>query len=225
MTDHKLLRHLERLLPTLQILERIYTDPTTREADIILSPSAGLHFTTLQKLKQKPLPGQPPSKTTIHPLLSSLSARYTTLHLLVTPPHPTYILDASDTSALNALTSHPTLPNLRPLYLPSPDPSLVAAYTAALIVSSHHPPSPHQPHPLLLAEETYWELFLRKAGLNAFAAQVVIAQLKSEGGLAAFVTMAPQERVRRFGEMMGGEEVLGRVSRVLEKGWMSAANF
>lgn len=226
MTDHKLLRHLERLLPTLQILERIYTDPTTREADIILSPSAGLHFTTLQKLKQKPLPGQPPSKTTIHSLLPSLCHRYTTLYLLITPPHSTYILDVSDTSALNALTSHPTLPNLRALYLPSPDPSLVAAYTAALVVSSHHqPPSPHQPLPLLLSEETYWELFLRKAGLNAFAAQVVISQLKTEGGLAAFVTMAPQERVRRFGELMGGEEVLERVSRVLEKGWMSAANF
>lgn len=223
MTDHKLLRHLERHLPTLQILERIYTTATSREADIIISPSAGLHFTTLQKLKQKPLPGQPPSKTTntIHSLLPSLSQRYTTLHLLITPPHDSYSLDASDTSALNALTAHPTLPNLQPLYIPSTNPSLVAAYTAALIVSHHHRPE----RLTLLAEETYWELFLRKAGLNAFAAQVVISQLKSEGGLAAFVTMKPEERIRRFGEMMGGEEVLARVSRVLEAGWMSAANF
>lgn len=96
--------------------------------------------------------------------------------------------------------------------------------------------------------EPQWELFLRRAGLNAFAAQVTLAALKapiasglgksSPGpsanavaaeragayGLTAFVTMSSDERLRRFGRLMGGSRVLQSVNRLLEQRWVSAAN-
>jgi hypothetical protein len=68
----------------------------------------------------------------------------------------------------------------------------------------------------LLADETHWELFLRRAGLNAFAAQLIIAALKvpdgvdipspskaGHYGLTAFVEMGREQRMARFGPMCG----------------------
>lgn len=80
----------------------------------------------------------------------------------------------------------------------------------------------------MLLEETHWELFLRRAGLNAFAAQAVLAQLKAPDGvdagspskagtfgLTAFVEMGREQRVRRFG-MMCGVRLMERVSAVVD---------
>lgn len=75
--------------------------------------------------------------------------------------------------------------------------------------------------------------------MNAFAAQDVLGMLKNpqdiEGyddrigggqnranidwGLAAFVKMHPEERVRRFGRMLGGRGLLERVGRCVDGGW------
>jgi len=83
----------------------------------------------------------------------------------------------------------------------------------------------------LLDDETHWELFLRRAGMNAFAAQSVIAHLKApEGvnlqsptkasmyGLIAFVEMGRDLRVGRFGSLCGNR-VLERVSDVVDATW------
>jgi hypothetical protein len=85
---------------------------------------------------------------------------------------------------------------------------------------------------LLLPVETLWEVFLRRAGMNVFAAQVVLGRLKvpdgrpavggGDGrmfGLPLFVTMARERRVELFGEVLGGRRVLDRVSDVLDEPW------
>ncbi|KAK7510784.1 hypothetical protein IWZ03DRAFT_387398 [Phyllosticta citriasiana] len=84
----------------------------------------------------------------------------------------------------------------------------------------------------LLQDETLWEQVLRRAGMDAFAAQVVLDALKKgdegdersgeadDAGLAAFVRMSQEERVRQFGAVMGGRRVLDRVGRVLDQGWV-----
>ncbi|KAK7538118.1 uncharacterized protein J3D65DRAFT_621026 [Phyllosticta citribraziliensis] len=89
----------------------------------------------------------------------------------------------------------------------------------------------------LLQDETLWEQVLRRAGMDAFAAQVVLDALKKKGdegqgddeetsreaggsGLAAFVRMSREERVVRFGAIMGGRRVLDRVGQVLDQGWV-----
>ncbi len=91
----------------------------------------------------------------------------------------------------------------------------------------------------LLQEETSWEVFLRRAGLNAFAAQEILLALKpptdgdvggnrkmvggdggdGEFGLVAFVRMGMEERIRRFEHLLGGRRVLGRVSGRLDVVW------
>jgi hypothetical protein len=87
----------------------------------------------------------------------------------------------------------------------------------------------------LLQDETLWELFLRRAGMNAYAAQAVIAELKArEGvdmsggsevglfGVTAFVEMGHEERLARFERILGGRRVLQRVGRVLDTSWAEA---
>ena len=98
---------------------------------------------------------------------------------------------------------------------------------------------------VLLQDITLWELFLTKAGMNAFAAQAVLSELKApqvgeDGGeelattgqrvgqgerygLAAFVTMEEGERMERFGRLFGGRKVLETVGRVLDGGWRGVA--
>ena len=83
----------------------------------------------------------------------------------------------------------------------------------------------------LLQEETHWELFLRRAGMNAFAAQAVISGLKAPDGvdptgptkaglfgLAAFVDMAAEQRIVRFGPLCG-RRLLERVNAVVDANW------
>lgn len=83
----------------------------------------------------------------------------------------------------------------------------------------------------LIEVETLWELWLRRAGFNVYAAQMVAGQLKvpktgtdtkqGHHGLAAFTTMTRNERLRRFGPMVG-PRVLERVSQVVDEIWNKA---
>lgn len=87
----------------------------------------------------------------------------------------------------------------------------------------------------LLQDETLWEIFLRRAGMNAFAAQAVLAELKEgiqterpddqsrnrnvDTGLTAFIKMTMEQRFARFGTLFGGRRLLSRVSRLLDARW------
>ena len=80
----------------------------------------------------------------------------------------------------------------------------------------------------LLQDETLWEVFLRRAGMNAFAAQAILGKLKApeqpqshevDFGLTAFVKMTLEERLARFETLLGGRRLLNRVSKVLDAGW------
>lgn len=55
-----LIKQIERHYPSAELIYRDYTlsHSPSQEADMILSPSTGLIETTLQKIKQQPLPGQ-----------------------------------------------------------------------------------------------------------------------------------------------------------------------
>ena len=80
----------------------------------------------------------------------------------------------------------------------------------------------------LINDETLWEQFLRRAGLNPMAAQIVIgamrrpdlaeASLDQSWGLRRFVQLHPEERSTMFGETLGMRTV-ERVNQVLDKNW------
>jgi hypothetical protein len=274
--NRRLLRLLQTTLPNIDICEREPTlallhnnssgDSPTVEADLTISPSTGVILTTLQKLKQKPLPGQQASPTgSLRARIASTAPRYERLIILVkensssnasNPENPTTSaassstttnpLDNLDCTALSDLTAW-TLTALSPgpeiqiLYIPGGDSE--AANWLASTVSHHH----HQGGLVadadsniaedafcLLRDETMWERWLRGAGLNAFAAQVVLRCLRMKDsppgsggdfggnprfGLQAFIAMSLEEWIEAFAGFLGGERVLRRVGEGLDGGW------
>ncbi|KAL9088450.1 MAG: hypothetical protein Q9165_006174 [Trypethelium subeluteriae] len=258
LTQRHLFRRLEQLFPAANFISRdsapissSSSEPspsTTSDADLTLSPSTGLLWTTLQRIKQRPLPGHAtPQTTTVKTRIASIARRYERLLVLVsegaiapTPPARFPTLAAQDPSA-----AQPSMDERDALALADlvafatgmeDEVSVSVSYVAGgedelahwivgLMVRFGVP----ERGGTVVREETLWEGWLRRAGMNAFAAQAVLGELRVDlekgelgGGLAAFVKMGRDERIRRFEGMLGGRRVLERVSRVLDTRWVSA---
>ncbi|GAB7338572.1 hypothetical protein MBLNU457_5315t1 [Dothideomycetes sp. NU457] len=246
LVQRSLMHAIRNLYPSADLIERDFSTPTiisqivphpgaqqvsqsvnTSEADLLLAPSAGLVLTTLQKLKQRPLPGQATSTsshTTLLTRLTRLSSRYERLVLLVsesiTMSGPSS-LDNTSLSALNDLSNFVSAceADIRVVCVPGGEKELTHWIVATMARFAGHGIS-------LLPEETVWERWLRHAGMDAFSAQAVLGELKdhdSEGfcGLARLVAMDQEDRVARFSATMGGERVLRRVGRLLDQGFNS----
>jgi hypothetical protein len=208
------------------------------EADFTISASTGVVTTTLQKLKQRPLPGQV-STSGIRDTIASTAIRYERLLVLVSEGNsiPTEegaiprTLDQLDCEALVDLTTwaHSLDSDVQISYIPGGEQELASWLVAAFTQHGSIGGSMR-----LLQDETMWERWLRVAGMNAYAAQAVLVQLKvpdldlhgigptemqKRFGVAAFVSMTDEERVERFGAVMGGERVLRRVSEAIDGGW------
>lgn len=276
----ELVRTIQKLYPTAFLVERDYTKPhlsstTSRgppppppaEPDLILSPSTGLLLTSLQRIKQRALPGQQSTATAsginFQTELAQCAAKLPHLMVLISasaaPPsstnntstaavedraaaagtsHELESLDARDCDALAAL--HGFAASLRGhvtiAYVPGGSDGTNLARWIAGAMAAYGGTSEElvagwkredADDEVLKEEEGTWELFLRKAGLNAFAAQVVLARLgkKGEGGgtygLAAFVAMTPEERRRAFQGVVGDGELLDKVGRRVDGTWVT----
>lgn len=246
MGNRHLLRRIQTALPNLEICERDAGIPATMphssrahiEADFTVSASTGIVTTTLQKLKQRPLPGQV-STSGIRDTIASTAVRYERLLVLVSEGNsmPTEegavprTLDQLDCEALVDLTTwaHSLDSDVQLSYVPGGEQELSGWLVAAFTQHGNIDGSMR-----LLQDETMWERWLRVAGMNAYAAQAVLVQLKIPDvdqpgigptgmqrrfGVAAFVSMTAEERVERFGAVLGGERVLRRVSEAIDGGW------
>ncbi|KAF7196673.1 hypothetical protein HII31_02043 [Pseudocercospora fuligena] len=214
--DRRLAARLMTYCPNLQeIIRQPISNSTETEAHLTLSPSTGLQITNLQHLIQKPLPGREHEYQPFLSKIQKISLRYSTLILLIngSPTH--------NTAALNSFTSQ-TATNIpdcevRIIFIPSESNEDLVKWIAACIAKYSSPAIK------ILEEETYWERFLRTAGLNAFAAQAILDALKP-GDLASFVLTSEEERVHRFGALLGGETVLRRASKAIDATWESIAD-
>jgi len=254
-TQRSLIVELKHLYTDLSFIERDFSTlkpPLGNEADIITSPSTGLVLTTLQKIKQKPLPGQEPLHYGIKERLIDLSVRYERLIILVAESSSTSDvardLDDNDCFALSEMMGFAAAldAGVQVIYVPGGNKEL-ATWTVYCIAQFRFDFAESigqrggQQEPRLIEDETLWEQFLRRAGLNAFAAQVVLAELREPDApccevsssasasvadtyLIAFVRMRPDERIRRFEILLGGRKVLMRVNQALEQRWSSASN-
>ena len=210
------------------------------EADMLLCPSTGLIWTSLQKIKQRSLPGQI-SRSAARERILRTSPRYERLLVLVSQNQNTdpqsdistvgQLLDDDDATAFAGFTAFcSTLPDeVQPILVAGGEEDLARWIVAAM---AKHGMSAGQGIKLL-QDETLWEVFLRRAGLNAFAAQAILATLKAPEhdevdtadapktnfGLTAFVKMSVEERCTRFETLLGGRRLLERVSRVLDACW------
>lgn len=230
-----LIRRIRDIYPTATIYERDFSAPlrsaeplflncaapTLPEADILLSPMAGLVYTTLEVLRQRPLPGQPclyGSGEQLKARIIGLSTRYERLIVIVKLPIGG--AKGSDAGALagfigfTAALCRTCTIVIRPVEGIATVPEwVVAAMTDERDVWSGEKG--------LMEEETTWERLLRKLGLNAYAAQEMakrLVKLEPEGGLAALLRMDSEEIVARFADVVGGRCV-ERLVEVLDRRW------
>ncbi|KAI9772360.1 MAG: hypothetical protein M1839_002496 [Geoglossum umbratile] len=256
LAQRRLIRCIRRIYPDAVLIERDFTlqrmpthgqlEGTSRtvvmdsidEADLIVSPSIGVIWTTMQKIKQRPLPGQA-QKPGFREKITRLSQRYERLIVLVSEGRisngstkayendslPMAELNEKDSDALAELMSFAAVSNdeIAILFASGGEEEL-AKWIVALMVKY----SIADQEVKLVQEESLWEVFLRRAGVNAFAAQVILSELKQQGdrvsqsgdvGLMEFIKMAPQERVERFGHLLGGRKLLDRVGVQIDMEW------
>lgn len=242
------IRVLEGLIPDLTLIERNFeayntftwnsgsvvrtevTPPLADDADITVSPSTGLIVTSMIRVRQKPRAGT--NKGMIQIRVEKASQRYERLVVLVGGEGgKDDNLDAMSTSDSNALLELQGFASglecsVQVHYVGGGDETL--AHWVASCICRY---SLADPCVLagLLEPETLWEVFLRRAGFNVFAAQAVASQFKPPGGertvapsaqhgLSAFMTMTRDERMRRFGQLVGAK-ILERVSVAVDELW------
>ncbi|KAH8809050.1 hypothetical protein F5884DRAFT_677469 [Xylogone sp. PMI_703] len=248
--DRALLKMISNSISSLVIIEREFDKFTTSskvlnvnsppisslssEADIIISPSVGIILTTLQKIQQKPLPGQK-SRSTILDHLEKVSLKYEKLIVFVSEGRDDEMTSGFEEYNCLAFTELVSftfkLDTDIMVYFVGGGQETLSKWIASSITQHHFARDPDHETPLL-EEETHWELFLRRAGMNSFAAQIVIAYLKSPNitdssmvnssaslGLAAFVTMTREQRAAMFERILGGKRVLNRVSDLIDATW------
>ena len=255
LKNRNLARQIQSLVPSAKYIERDFnlylaaqqrpqSKPITApqvfstvadEADIILSPSTGLIWTTLQKIKQRSLPGQV-ARSAVRERILATSPRYERLLVLISEDRHTSDtaggicqLDANDCEALIEFTTFcSALHNEVTTTFIAGSENDLAKWIVAMMVKHG---IGTQEEIKLLQDETQWEVFLRRAGMNAFAAQAILGKLKApsgtEGGgvvgidfgLTAFVKMSLEERLVRFETLLGGRRVLTRISKILDARW------
>jgi hypothetical protein len=242
-----LIRALENLLPGITLMERDYNKHNTSvwspgsvsrtevvpslafDADLTLSPSTGVVTTSMLMVRQKPRPQS--AKNGLQERIQKTALRYDRLVILVGGgggPDDTFReMASSDTAALTELQGFTSGLGCNALvYYIGGGEDTMSRWVASL-VCRYGQVDPNVQR-CLMEDETLWELWLRRAGLNAYAAQMVAGQLKvprtntatmgEHHGLAAFVTMTRDERMRRFGPVVG-PRVLQRVNRIVDEIW------
>ena len=200
-------------------------------ADIILNARAALIFTNLQALNQRSLPGQSGSRGQglVQSKITKLVKDYDYVSVLVTIP----CLGDSPSEATQAIIagfagfcSSSSREGMRvcPVWV-SPSTTLPGGEKEVHrrtwdLIRQHAFSTYHEPNPdslSLIHEETLWELFLRKAGVNPMAAQVVLGMLKrsepanmqdeQSWGLRKLAQLKPEARMDMFGKMLGPKTV------------------
>jgi hypothetical protein len=183
------------------------------DADLILSPKCGLIITTLQKLRQRCLPGEMASfnsGSAVKDRLLHICGRYERLILLIHNPQPS----SSDRDVIARFIGFTAaLSCAVAVRVADGNEEVLARWIVAAMAAEHGKYK-------LIEEETQWEQFLRVVGLNAFAAQAVIRQftLQGRGDMRGFLAMEAEEKVRLFARVVGGN-VMGRVADVLGRRW------
>ncbi|KAI1312336.1 hypothetical protein F5Y03DRAFT_408406 [Xylaria venustula] len=249
--SRRLFSTLEQLYPTAKIIERDFSrwntishnvHPVSRshsvssftdEADIIVSPATGIIITTLLKAIQKPLPASG-GQSSIRERIACVALRYERLMVLVSEGN---IMDEtmrdftpSETLAYSEFTIFATSLETRvEVFYVRGGETTLARWLVSFAV--RYASEAVETQECIVEDETKWEVFLRQAGFNAYAAQAILVRLNTRNndsrkeidctyhGLAVFMAMTDDERMQNFRNLMGGENVLNRVNRTLRTTW------
>ncbi|RFU76544.1 hypothetical protein TARUN_5708 [Trichoderma arundinaceum] len=196
------------------------------EADISLSPTTGIFITNLLRVKQRPLPGSQ-SQAPLRERVQKVSQRYQTLIVLVSESNPggelMGTLAPSDAAAYaDFITFTVALDGDVDVHLVPGAEATMASWILAFM--SRYSYQAESLRKFLSPEETPWETILRRAGMNVVAARVLSKTLCDQGGssgLAVFLMMPIQERIARYGHLLGGEKALRLTATALDRKWGS----
>jgi len=223
-----LFRHIKALYATARFIERDFSVPfrnngiftstfvATRssitDADLILSPTTGLVVSTLQRLRQRSLPGERATFTSgaeIKERIVRISNQYE--RLIVVIQSPSKITSNSDLEVVAAFLVFATM--------------ICKCIVVSRVVEGGEQEvarwlvgEMNKNGFKLIKDETMWEQFLRKAGLNAFASQVILRASKEHDRFRDCLRMYGGERKRRFERLVSGR-VLDTVERLLDTIW------
>ncbi|KAF2965238.1 hypothetical protein GQX73_g8327 [Xylaria multiplex] len=225
---------LEQLYPTVEIIERDFgrwntaawsyysimrstvMSPLAAEADVIVSPATGIIVTTLLKVIQKPLPYRG-RLSLICERIASVALRYERLIVLVSEGN------VVDETVRDLTPSESTAYAEFVIFVASLNSNIEVFYVGGgevtlarwlVYCTVRYAPEAAEIQEHLIQDETMWEVFLRRVGFNAYAAQAILAclQVKNDNsrddsectkyGLAALVVMTDAERVQNFRDLM-----------------------
>ncbi|KAK1543964.1 hypothetical protein CPAR01_04597 [Colletotrichum paranaense] len=238
LVDRDFSRHNKRVWSPRSVETVVKPSPLSYEADIIPSPTTGIIITTILKVRQKPLPGSQTQLSQLRGRVARVAPLYEQLTILVSEDNPLaeHIgpLSAADAASYASFVAFAcSLSNssgctIDVVYVAGGQKTL-AHWTCGL-VSTHLKKASHDVQQVIMSEETEWEVFLRRAGFNMYAAQVALAVVKggypvvnvdSDGGdgnndqdwtLVRFLRMSPSERANVLKGFLGGGSLVDRVS-------------
>lgn len=257
LRNRKLACRIQRLYPGAEFIERDFAlhepsasgfqhfpNPNSQsinnsfdEADMTISPGTGIILTTLQKIRQCSLPGQA-VRLIVRERIARVAPRYERLLILVSKDNfiddPTnesgnvapHEVDGDYKAAVDFIGFCSSLKqDTQAMFIAGKEEQL-AEWIVAMMVKYAGVDLGIK----LSSEITTWELFLRRAGFNSFAAQAVLGELDGQStgatvsiagdvGLTTFLEMSVEKRVERFEKIFGGSELLKRVSRQLDAQW------
>jgi len=218
------------------------TQPAQHDADIVLSPSTGIALVPIARLHQLPLPGSAPSLRTPIPgaavrvAIQTLTNQYSHIIVLVIVPEAdTSRLSKRDRDAISSLRHSATdlrqaTPEGIGTHIQVDCVSAGADYLAHQLIAhiaGERARSDTSPPFQLMTDETQWEVWLRRAGLNAWVAQILTrGQLVVRAqdiekilwsGLQGFAAMPEEEKIATFSVALEGEAMVRRVSRAVER--------
>lgn len=200
------------------------TSVLSYDADITLSPTVGIIVTNLTKAKQKPLP-KAKTLTHLRDHVLKVSQKFETLFVLVSESNPageyTSSLHPSDAAAYADFVRFTISLNagVSTCFVPGADQTM-AKWVLSLMCQ--YTPNALSSKPYINVVESTWEVFFRRTGMNAFAAQVLAGVVFEKGGnegLARLMASSPQDIVGTFEKSIGGKKGLINLSEVVCKTW------
>ncbi|KEF55371.1 uncharacterized protein A1O9_08121 [Exophiala aquamarina CBS 119918] len=217
-----------------------YSNAKPDHPEIILNPVSCLIFTNLQAINQRSLPGQnaTSSDNKVRRKVQVLAQDYD--HVFVVATVSRILGDAFPQSHMDVISTFTgycasfmsaivTPVWVVPEKVPAKTDAAINAWTWSLICQHAFPASKQSSPVTLIHDETSWEHFLRKAGMNPMSSQVVLGMLHKDSstqedhanepwGLSRLVRMSTDERMKSF-EGVIGERAVGRISAALDREW------
>jgi hypothetical protein len=250
------LNHLKQFVPSIELITRRPLDlhcldsaPKVHEADIVVSPATGILLTTMINLRQRPVPihqganSMVAAKSTdnFRRATANVACRHSRLIVLVSENNKhsetASPISRADANALAEFQGFAAALRgtavVQVIYVGGGFETLAKWISA--IICQYHPAEGQPFRNYLLPVETMWEVFLRRVGMNAFAAQLVLGKLMAPDGkpavcgpgemygLPLFMQMSRERRIELFAKDLGGRAVLDRVSEVIDEPWMQGA--